>query len=698
MSNTNPEVALRWAALRIPVFPCRPHDDANGRAKSPYIRWRDQGVATEDEIRGWWTRWPEAIPAINIGAADLVVIDCDRHGGPDGVANFLDLCKQQGIDLSAVPSVTTATGGRHFFFRQPDGGKLNNSPGALPPGVEVRGVGGYLIAPGATRVGVGAYEPTADTPDVVAAVATGTVPTIPDALLAVIQARASKAPKPAEPAQPSLLVPLVPGAMPDDPALFGAAVEPDGLSELDLSSNKVRRSAIEEGSLASARWRGLLADLHAELAAAQPGSRNNKMNAIGFRAGRIAAGNGFPPEEAFEALMDAAHRNGLVGEDGRAAVEGSLYRSIAEGMKKPAPLADRQLRSPNGSHPTDGQPASQWIVHGDAPRPRPDWLIKKTLPRVGVAQLVGTTGVGKSAFAMRLAATVITGGALFDNDVVRTGGVLWFAAEAAEEVDTRLEALTVLGLLSRAAPFAHVPEVSPILGAEGERLLLQCAEAGAAKLQDRFGVKPALIVIDTAVAAAGYQDENDNAEAQRLMNILQRLARAQNCLVLIVDHYGKGGQEKGTRGASAKDGAADARLEIQRAGEDGGRVELTKLRGGPARPLGRYELKAVDIGTDDDGQVETAVVAELRQNGAAQKRPPPKGAVRVQAAVDKVVADGKPVDHASILNAYLAAGHKREAFRRDFRTARTFGLLPTSVVCDEADVDDRPPAADADDT
>ena len=42
-------------------------------------------------------RQPDAVPAIPVGRADLVVIDCDRHpGGADGVDAFKKLVAANG--------------------------------------------------------------------------------------------------------------------------------------------------------------------------------------------------------------------------------------------------------------------------------------------------------------------------------------------------------------------------------------------------------------------------------------------------------------------------------------------------------------------------------------------------------------------------------------------------------------------------
>lgn len=88
------------------------------------------------------------MPGFALGHAGLFVVDADRHqGGADGVSAWRALLAANG-DPQA-PCVVTPSGGRHYYFRQPEGEPLGNHEGDLPPGINVRGAGGYVIAAGA---------------------------------------------------------------------------------------------------------------------------------------------------------------------------------------------------------------------------------------------------------------------------------------------------------------------------------------------------------------------------------------------------------------------------------------------------------------------------------------------------------------------------------------------------------------------
>lgn len=110
--KSNLDVALELAEVGVSVFPATSD-------KKPLVKWRDESTTDSAKIKAWWRQFPNALPAIDVGKSGLVVIDADRHGGPDGVQAFYELVKELGLDVSACPVVRTPSGGLHFYFRQP---------------------------------------------------------------------------------------------------------------------------------------------------------------------------------------------------------------------------------------------------------------------------------------------------------------------------------------------------------------------------------------------------------------------------------------------------------------------------------------------------------------------------------------------------------------------------------------------------
>jgi hypothetical protein len=171
VSRTQLDAALRYAARGWAVFPC--HEPTGGRctcgrpdcaspAKHPRTA-RGLHDATHDPvvIAGWWQRWPTANVAVRTGAASgLVVLDVDPDHG--GLASLVELQRTQG-GLPPSPAVRTGSGGRHYWFAHP-GDHVRNSAGLLGPGLDIRGDGGYVIAPPSIHAAGDRYLWTSEVP------------------------------------------------------------------------------------------------------------------------------------------------------------------------------------------------------------------------------------------------------------------------------------------------------------------------------------------------------------------------------------------------------------------------------------------------------------------------------------------------------------------------------------------------------
>ena len=143
----NLQAALSHAKAGRPVFPCGPD-------KRPLVKWRDRATTNPAQIERWWSKWPDAMPGLPMGrASGLAVLDLDKRPDKDGAAALRDL----GFDPDSLSPciIATPSGGQHVYFQWGEG--LGNSAAGLPAGVDVRGEGGYVIAPGAVN-GVGAYS------------------------------------------------------------------------------------------------------------------------------------------------------------------------------------------------------------------------------------------------------------------------------------------------------------------------------------------------------------------------------------------------------------------------------------------------------------------------------------------------------------------------------------------------------------
>jgi hypothetical protein len=148
--------ALALARRGLRVFPCRP------RAKEP-ATVNGLKAATTDPIliKCWWQQEPQSNIAIATGMASHVfVLDVDG-----AEAELKKLEAQHGAIPPTVEVITAR--GRHLYFKWPDR-LVRNSAGKIAPGIDVRGEGGYVLAPPSVHPSGRRYEWSVDTANVIA--------------------------------------------------------------------------------------------------------------------------------------------------------------------------------------------------------------------------------------------------------------------------------------------------------------------------------------------------------------------------------------------------------------------------------------------------------------------------------------------------------------------------------------------------
>lgn len=130
--------ALGYAARGWPVMPLQP------RGKKPLTpHGLTEATTNVNVIERWWDRWPEANVGIATGAKIKAwVLDVD---GAQGSASLTQLEAELG-PLPDTLEQKTGGGGRHLFFAWPEGREIRNKQ-AVRPGIDVRGQGGYVVAP-----------------------------------------------------------------------------------------------------------------------------------------------------------------------------------------------------------------------------------------------------------------------------------------------------------------------------------------------------------------------------------------------------------------------------------------------------------------------------------------------------------------------------------------------------------------------
>ncbi len=145
------ETALRFAKYaRKRVFPVNPY------SKRPLIKvGTGFANASSDprQIEQWWSEFRgSAMVGMPTGQINgIFVLDVDRHSDAASGIDTLQRMLDGGRELPDTYTALTPSGGMHFYFRYPDGVDIRNSTGKIGPGLDIRGNGGFVVAPGSVR-------------------------------------------------------------------------------------------------------------------------------------------------------------------------------------------------------------------------------------------------------------------------------------------------------------------------------------------------------------------------------------------------------------------------------------------------------------------------------------------------------------------------------------------------------------------
>ncbi len=158
--------ALKYASMGWRVIPIHTPTPigcsctANGKCKNKpgkHPKTKNglkDGTTDQAKIREWWNKWRDANIGIVTGAeSGLVVLDVDGKEGQDS----LDALERQCGKLPNTVEVLTGGGGRHFYFKHP-GRRVKTCAGKIARGLDIRGDGGYVVAPPSIHASGKNYE------------------------------------------------------------------------------------------------------------------------------------------------------------------------------------------------------------------------------------------------------------------------------------------------------------------------------------------------------------------------------------------------------------------------------------------------------------------------------------------------------------------------------------------------------------
>jgi hypothetical protein len=303
-------------------------------------------------------------------------------------------------------------------------------------------------------------------------------------------------------------------------------------------------------------------------------------------------------------------------------INDTMRREGIDSVRRRHDTAEKYNGGPHPStkktHPKQERPAAAaWKYYTGEPSAPLRWLIKSILAEAGTALISGQWGTFKTTIALEIAVSVMTTLPFAGRyRVKRRGAVLFIALEGAGALAARLEAIAKHHGVEGPLPFAWRDDCPALTDDEAVEVLCALVDQAKADIEKSFDLPIVLIVIDTVITAAQHKEggDNDTAASQKVMRVMRGLSKHAGALVVGIDHFGKV-VDTGTRGSSAKEGAADAVLALLADRELNGSVKNTRLairkqRDGVSGFEIPFNVRTIETGLDEDGDPITSQVID----------------------------------------------------------------------------------------
>lgn len=538
--SDNRQAALDLAAEGYFVIPLGPN-------KRPLVKgWQDKATDDARQIGRWWTKWPDAMPGLPSGERNgFTVLDIDQKNGKDGFAEL----KAMGLDVDSMSpcQVETASGGRHIYFRWD--GQVNSAAG-LPAGLDVRGEGGFVVAPGAIN-GKGVYTGRL----------TRKLPAWPEALPI-----RRKAVEPGQGEPTGLPFHVIRDALMACPNDGDAYASRDAWLHMVMAVH-CETGGSEEGREAVHEWSRQHPSYDADHTDALWDSCKADRGLTGWHIIHEAEHHGWR-DAAVTELRAMRNREEAMAD----------FDELWDEMGWLRPEEEAEINALAGVLPEQQAeplflPASEWA---GLPIPPRKWHVDGLIPGNTVTLLGGDGGTGKSLLALQLAVSTVTGRRWVNRGVDQPGKALVLSAEDDnDELHRRLSdicnsndvPLAVLGkLLVRS--LAGEDALLAVLDRKTNALKPTALYAEICKTMERE--RPKLVILDT-LADLHAGNENDRTHGRQFIGMLRHLAIEYECAVVLLAHPSLTGLNSGTgtSGSTAWSNSVRSRLYLRRVKDDG---------------------------------------------------------------------------------------------------------------------------------
>lgn len=595
------EIARWYTSHGVSVFPCHEaevdeFDPATGDTttrpeKSPYTTNGLKGATRSSRIVDifFGEKYPSAAIGVPTGEPlGAWVLDLDKHDGNDGHLWLAEMEAKHGA-LPATARASTANGGTHVFFRHVDGVR---NRAAIAPGVDTRGDGGYILAPGSLMADGRAYK-WHDEPQ--------GMPDFADAPQWLLDMVVSK---PAEPEQRSEYV----------------------YRPVTADNERYVNRAIE--------------DECAKMASAPVGQRGSQLFASACALGELVAAGALSRIDAESQLYAAAEASGVVKKDGPKVARDKIKRGLDKTANSPRQMPAREVAP--SSDPTDmvaaydakkaapkSSPQPVTAEANDSPQtatPAPPkkrerfdktWFdeIEEGAPKetlikgmLGVGEyttISGLPGTGKSVIVTDLACHVAAKMDWHGRKLKKHGLVVYVAAERKKLTERRMMAFRK----------HHGVKDVPLLVVGGRLDFTRNLDDARALIslikeaETETDLPCVWVIIDTLTRVFGAGDQNASKDMTKFVQSCDEILIATQAHVTAIHHSSWSG-ERG-KGAIDLDGAVDASYMVKK--EHGKyRLVCDGTNDGDEGDILAFKMLSVELSKDEDGEpTEAPVVVRL---------------------------------------------------------------------------------------
>ena len=498
MSLTAAAMALPW-----PVFAC-------GADKRPIVATGFKAATRDPEaIRAMFDKPGAAMIGVPTGAVSgIIVVDIDNKENRQG-GQWLQANSHR---MPQTRTIRTKSGGLHIYLKHP-GFQVRNSNDRIAPGIDVRGDGGYVIAPPSPG-----YREADNAP----------IANVPEWLIPIL---------------------IPPPDKPYEAPRYTGLNSPYGLAALRAECEAIRCAGF--------------------------GNQEFTLNAASLKIGALIAGGELDASSWHSLIAAGRDMPSQPGSDrwSPREIEEKVRRGVQDGMAHPRSAPPPELPPYVAPEPTEVDKLLWTITKGwnekDIP-PRP-WIAKGYLLRSAVTVLSGPGSAGKSSLMVVWSACIALGCSFGNFQVTEKLRVMTYNTEDDEHEQKRR-----YSAVFRSWNKSHQDWEGNLImvGPKGVGTLLTTTPGGQilvnTAVMDKLETlvrefRPDVLMLDPFVELHD-QEENDNTAIRGVIARFRSMAMEHEMSVVLLHHSRKGaatpGDPDSMRGASSIVGAARVALTI----------------------------------------------------------------------------------------------------------------------------------------